>query len=354
MPVKKKSAKPSVKKVVKLKIKTDKKMVRVKASIKSKRKLLVRKKKGGNLLTGLAVFQLGSKALHKLYSIKKAYDYDKGYSVMNVQVKDKDDAIKVAFDPKISGDWKGESGLSLLFLKEHLMKEYSNACTLSDDVAQVQFRTGSLDIPTNIIRIKNDVIFQDWESMAYPDMFFKQELDKCNKRFFIINISTISSSGLGHANMLIIDKTKGIVEHFDPYGSNMYHAWLTGASVVAKRLKTIFSSIGYNYLSVGQTCPVIGPQAYEELLLCSESMIPQLTNKVGMCLVWSLFFVHLRLKYPNEDSKMLISNAIGNMGTDLCKFIKGYAQTILELAKNYELVKDNTSGIVVDYRPKTG
>jgi hypothetical protein len=275
---------------------------------------------------------------------------------MSININNEKEAIQVAFDPKINGEWKGHAGLQMLYLKEYLLRKFNNACTIPDNIVQIQLIIDKVSNAIYLGTIDNNL------KQTFPNSidFFKQLINNCNKRFVIIPILILVSGISGHANMLIVDKVDGTVEHFEPHGkllgnilgsiSSFFN--LNGGTNLYGYFKELFNSIGYAYLSPNQTCPLIGPQMIEELVLCHELMIPQIKNKIGMCMIWSLFYAHLRLTYPDAEPVELINNALKNMGTDLCKFIKGYAQTIIEMSKKYNLVVDEKTGIVFDYKSK--
>jgi hypothetical protein len=321
--------------------------------------------KGGNLLTDSLMehtipsaikFYTSpvSTSIYSMFAVKKAYDYNKEYSVMSVDIGNEKEAIQVAFDPKVHGEWSGSPGLQMLYLKEYILKKFNNACSIPQNIMQIMIFMLPSNNSVNLIYL-NDSLQRQLPND--PKVFFKTIIDGCNKRFVIIPLLlAMENVPIGHANMLIIDKIDGTVEHFEPYGSSpgnilSFFTHKDRKLSVYKYLKEIFNDIGYAYLSPSQTCPLIGPQMVEEFM-CHELMIPQIKNKIGMCLLWSLFYIHLRLSNPDLEPIELINNSVKSMGTDLCKFIKGYAQTILEMSKKYDLVRDQINGLVVDYKPK--
>ena len=299
---------------------------------------------------GLVGTVLLSKLAHKVYVKRKAYEFNKSVSIVELKLEKDGEGIKINFDPEKGGSWKGEPGLAILYLKEYLLKKFNNACTFPDDFVQIRFDSSPGFAFGGIIKIHNGAM------VAYPkhnaeDMAssLKGFINDCSKRFVVIPIAIFSYANTGHANLLIVDKQKKVIEHYDPYGSNGLFAALTQSNVLSKRIEETVQYLGYTFVPLEKTCPLFGPQSREELYKCSEAMIPQIQNKIGLCLIWSLFFIHLRLTYPDLDPKETITKSIKSLSGDFCKFIKAYAQEVIIFSEKYDIVKDKNTGMAIDY-----
>lgn len=240
-----------------------------------------------------------------------------------------DDTFEYIYNPNSKEKWKGDPGLSRLFLLEFLKSKYNNFC-VDDKYIQIQFTvfaTVNFLKSDNIANLKNPIETSD---------IFKDMIKNCSKRFLIIPINIQNVIGIGHANMLIYDKNKNTLEHFDSNGSSVY---IHADNVLTK----VCDILKIEYLNPQKTCPYFGPQMKE--MLCWSKL-----ESVGFCLVWSLWFVELRLKNPDTQSKELISKASSNLGLGICKFIASYAQFIQNLSTKYNIVE--TNGFVVGFSKK--
>lgn len=342
-PIKKDSSKSSIKKTVIAKPQKD----------TGSSSGVIKKKRGSSLFFKVAAPLASAALLYGLFALKKKHDFNKEYSEISINIKDEKEAIKVAFDPKINGEWKGETALQMLYLKEYLLKKFNNSCTVDNNISRIMFYLEDGEV-NGVTIMKGELVYLMNRDKSE---FFGSQINFCDKRFVIIPILIMVAPGVFHNNILIVDKKNNTVEHFEPHGASYskISSIFNNENIIKKlyiELKTTFGKIGYTYLSPNQSCPLIGPQMLEELVLCSELMIPQFKNKIGMCMIWSLFYAQLRLTYPERDSIELINSSIKSLGTDLCKFIKGYAQTVLAMSKKYNLIVDKQSGAVMGYTEK--
>jgi hypothetical protein len=118
---------------------------------------------------------------------------------------------------------------------------------------------------------------------------------------FSIWRSTIDMQGLeptGHQNLLVIDKHNPTIEFYDPNGSE-YHHMRNGKHVINSVLKKISEFVPvteFNILEYENTCPSRGIQTYEQ-----NNYDP---NEIaGYCVLWTLFLLHLRIKYHKSNPK---------------------------------------------------
>lgn len=307
-----------------------------------------------NLIKG-AVATLGAGLLG--YSAYKVYEYSKiitkQKSITNL-FNNKDEVVDFLYNPNYKGEWKGDPGLASLFFKEYLLTKNKNACTFDKEILMLKFGINFLNL--NVVKIKiidnkRSIILDQLSIDEIPE-FFKNLLNNCKTEFVVIPIAFTTESlmpMLGHANILIYNRKKNIIEHYEPYGAN---AFTNDHNDYYKKLKKIFNEINIVYCNPANTCPLIGPQKRENL--CPNIVFNVKT--VGFCLIWSMWLAELRINNPNVNSKQLIENEIkkiqrNNVG-NICIFIVSYAQFIFDFSKKYDLIVDAATGFTIDYTKK--
>jgi hypothetical protein len=283
------------------------------------------------------------------FALKKVKDYYTKTTTLSVKINSEEEAINVIFDPKEAGLWGGDPGLSSIFLNEHLYK-LPNVC---DSKKYKKYRLifahdSSMAIADGTIatQVSTEEMVKKMEEMI-------RYAECSSKRFFIFPILVITLQG-GHSNTLIYDSKNKTMDHFEPYGSNNLMDTLGGLSAIQSLVQNICNRLDIKYNSPNEVCPRLGFQSLEQLK-CPVLRILRnnFKTKIGFCLVWSLFFIELRLKNPDVPSKDMIKKAIDNLGVNLCNFIAGYAANVVRFSKNYDLVLDPATKLVVDYKEKS-
>jgi hypothetical protein len=291
------------------------------------------------------------------YGVYKGYQYakivTKQKSISNL-FNNKEDVVNFLYDPKYKGEWKGDAGIASLFFREYLLTKNKNACTFDKEILVLRFGINFLNlnvVKIKIINNKRSIILDTLSIDEIPE-FFKNLLNNCKTEFVVIPIAFTTESlipNIGHANVLIYNRNKNIIEHYEPYGSN---AFTNDHDDYYKKLKKIFNEINIVYCNPANTCPLVGPQKRENL--CPNIVFNVKT--LGFCLIWSMWLAELRINNPNVNSKQLIENEIkkiqGNNVGNICIFIVSYAQFILEFSKKYDLIIDKETGITIDYTKK--
>jgi hypothetical protein len=131
----------------------------------------------------------------------------------------------------------------------------------------------------------------------------------------------------GHAGAIFIDQKSGIMERFEPHGYdelNKKETWFRSEKL-NDALDKLAKKLGLKYISPEQVCPVHGPQHIQ-----TRENIPHW--KKGTCLLWSMWFLFNRLKYPEEDSiklqerlmKQIKKEGKGKKKDEYTKFIEKF------------------------------
>ena len=144
------------------------------------------------------------------------------------------------------------------------------------------------------------------------------------KRFFILTVMLIVPGKSGsHANIVVIDLHEKTIELFEPHGKRTELSTLDsleGAYHMSDRLlKKMFSQVlpEYVYISPQNYLPTYGLQA-------------RIDAYTGLCVTWSIMYVHYRILNPSIDRKTLVRY----MSTLKKQFLLKYAKYIEETIKN--------------------
>jgi hypothetical protein len=163
-------------------------------------------------------------------------------------------------------------------------------------------------------------------------------LKKCktdDARFIIIplvlkaNVERNRNPHATHQNMIIFDKQTKELERFDPWGYSANH--YKPEKLNEKLLLFFNKHIKAKTLVVAESfCPRRGPQIWEGLGSIRRG------DPGGFCVMWSLWWLSLRLKYPNIDRKVLMEKAKlkaeGPEARFFRRFIRNYSDFIARMA----------------------
>jgi len=194
--------------------------------------------------------------------------------------------------------------------------------------------------PKFVLKYKNYIvnsafiIYYDINEITIP-VDLKNTIQDCisknNIRFiysgFIIDSS--NNTGISHVNMIVIDLFKKTVERFEPHGKYMvtdkYEVTMTKS--IDDMIKTQFMELSglndFKYISPVNLEPVIGPQLIGDLF-------------TGMCVTFSMIYLHLRLMNPDVKPKSIVTY-LTNLKTNGVKdMISRYARFIEDTLKNHQ------------------
>ncbi len=183
--------------------------------------------------------------------------------------------------------------------------------------------------------VSNSISYNyDKDFLAFPKNLTNILQNCSNKRFIYINfIIYWESFDLTHSNVIIIDNLEKTIERFEPRGKSDIN---DPELLIAKKIDSKFSSstlklLGLSdfiYLSPIKTLPLIGPQsianAYE-----------------GMCVTYSLLYLHLRIMNPDINRDIIIKYLISKTSDELLNIILRYAKYVeIILKRKSNIVKE--------------
>lgn len=165
-----------------------------------------------------------------------------------------------------------------------------------------------------------------------------------------------------HQNIIIIDLKEKKAEYFEPHGGlysknfnkiesikkkdNFYKELYKNSRKIYLELKPIFKKLKIKFILPHQYLDIDDFQNVESSIeIYNKTSSQRKEDLEGYCLVWCLWFVSLRLKYPNTDLKELVQSAKSILKNDYTyrNFIRNYAKDIY--IKNNKLLKENKLNI---------
>jgi hypothetical protein len=158
---------------------------------------------------------------------------------------------------------------------------------------------------------------------------------------YVIVFLHIYNKSMSHANVLIFDKEKKIIVHFEPHGKlNGYIGKLyeTMKNIFKKELK------GFKYIAPLEYLPNNAYQVMDNQNLYNKKV----GDRLGYCGAWCFWFVELYINNNKYDLKSLVDKSIKKLINTKYTFIdhiRNYANNLNE--KNVELL--NNYGIKYNY-----
>ena len=156
------------------------------------------------------------------------------------------------------------------------------------------------------------------------NMTFIKEIKHCmKKRFVPINFEIVIPSVGTHANMIIIDTKKKTIELFEPHGNRSEKSELESISKayskISKQIQIFFKQYlpDYKFIPPSKIEPKHGLQ--ERLDFFS-----------GLCVTWSILYLHYKILNPDVNSKTLILHIDKTMNKNKLLRYTRYVEDILK------------------------
>jgi len=135
--------------------------------------------------------------------------------------------------------------------------------------------------------------------------FIKNNNSKNDKRFILIKLSLVllKNTDVRHANYLIVDNKKQIVERFEPYGDIEIENSIEINKIIEKK---ICSKIKYKFV-FSQLYP--GFQIKSDEL---NSFNKNIGDPSGYCLAWCYLYIEVKLMFEEDITSKIIENYVNN------------------------------------------
>jgi len=195
------------------------------------------------------------------------YHYRKYYNTftfLKAILKKNKQVRKLVCIPKVGSDWMKSA------LQVHLMKSVNNP---------------------NVVPLDSNVTISS----------FIKEVKRClsKARFVPISIVIVVSYKGTHANMVFIDTHKKTIELFEPHG---YRPDKSNLEDISKGYFKVYKFIKKFFTQHLPNFTFIRPSEYEPM----DGLQGKVDAYSGLCVTWSILYVHYRLLNPNVSPKTLI------------------------------------------------
>ena len=129
---------------------------------------------------------------------------------------------------------------------------------------------------------------------------FVEEIQRCmSHRFIPISLEIIVPRVGTHANVLLIDSKLNTVELFEPHGGRNSDSELESISRAYYKINKNIKRFFKQYFP---RLKFISPSTYEP----TEGLQARLDAFSGLCVTWSIMYLHYRILNPDVSPKKLI------------------------------------------------
>ena len=146
---------------------------------------------------------------------------------------------------------------------------------------------------------KKNLTLKPVDSINSQSKFVKKIKHCLKHRFVPINLQLIVKRNNTHANIILMDSMKKTIELFEPHGNRSVSSHLESISQgyyrASKAVRKFFKQHFPSY-------KFIPPSKYEP----SEGLQDKIDAFSGMCVTWSILYIHYRLLNPDVSQKDLV------------------------------------------------
>ena len=261
--------------------------------------------------------------------------------IKDIKLKEPFDIIRKSFDPKYTGRWNGKGFNKTILLNTYIKEKYH-------DLFYTVPYTG-LYLGYNREAKQNQL----WILGFYKNgnrQVIKGHLDEISdyikaarntmKRFSYYNISHIMLDGGGHAISILYDRKTDELEVFDMNSESQEEF-----KKLRKKLKLLMEAIYHKGIKIHYLARCIRFGQLENEKNCEDYAKYRTKYFIpGPCLIWTLWYLELRLKNKQLSREQIIEKAIkqftGNSNL-VCRTIIGYAQFIEKFVNDYTIIYNN-------------
>jgi ankyrin repeat protein len=226
-------------------------------------------------------------------------------------------------------------GMLLLHKFKKIISTLNNKNLITND----QINTYYLQMGIYKNDFMNYVITWLYQSLFFPENFniiINNYINDDNINFLIIPLTIEIDIG-AHFNIIIIDKSRHIIERMDPSGKDYPPNFNYNPKLLDTLLKIYFKDYfkNFNYLDPELFIPKLGFQAYENL---ENYKTKKIDDPSGFCIAWCIWYAQNRLKYYMINPKKLIILLIKKIKYNNFTFkniIRNYANLITDYRDNF-------------------
>lgn len=170
--------------------------------------------------------------------------------------------------------------------------------------------------------------------------FIKNNSGSKNKRFILIKLSFVllRNTDVRHANYLIVDNKKRIVERFEPYGNIEVENSIQLNKIIEKK---ICSKIEYKFV-FSQLYP--GFQIKSDEL---NSINRHIGDPSGYCLAWCYLYIEVKLMFEEDITSKIIENYVNKDFKKEFNQISDNTNKYLYFIRYYSKYLDNEKNLLL-------
>lgn len=188
---------------------------------------------------------------------------------------------------------------------------------------------GPEDLTTDDIRCRLVAPY----ALRYSMKIYIKFLKDCfkNKRMTIIPIALYDINRLGHANMLIYDNEKKVLERFEPHGSLSPSEYNPDELDKALTKFATYLDPTATYISPKEFCLRNGPQTVETI---TEQQLGT-GLQIGSCGIWSLLYADIRLSKPDISQKsvnIFLANSVHKKDPTILHYVVKVVSMMISLS----------------------
>ena len=174
-------------------------------------------------------------------------------------------------------------------------------------------------------------------------LYLKKLLNSNKCRFILLKLTIITSGNSTHANIIIFDKTRGILERFEPYGKLPYLESDELDEMIEKEIGKYFSDYlkkKKKKLEYFSRTKSMNDVSFQTISKDEELPVRKYGDPVGYCLAWTFWYLEMRIKNPDIHPRKLIKKSVelinkkGKSIYSFIDFIRNYASKLDSLKNN--------------------
>lgn len=252
-------------------------------------------------------------------------------------------ASKLTGNPQV---WRPNLMYFTLYF-EYLRNRYgSTLMTLSDHFLQIN----SKRLTISYSKFKPIDPYLTVLDLHSSESVISREFSNSTARFYILPVviawARTGADAGSHQNVLVIDKLRKECEIFEPYGdiNKVVSKEVFNAQEYLLLIKQLMNHLNrrgkmYKVFSPTDFLPPIGMQLLYERYCTNEKIY----TEIGFCMVWTMWFIEQRLKYPGKNRKFIIKYITsrvksGELIEYICKIPQNYALFIDKLYRSKSLL----------------
>lgn len=219
----------------------------------------------------------------------------------------------------------------------YLLKKHNNVCsTLTTDFIENQdiydfYKSIGILMNNRSEFLNFEIVWVNFKLYLVDDFITKvKNCINSNAKYIIIPLGIELKEG-SHANYIIYDVSRNIIERFEPHGSTIPPGLNYNPELLDKILYSRFKEINENiiYLKPSDYLPKISFQLLDIL----ENKKKKIGDPGGFCALWAIWYVDMRILYNEVEPAKLVKKLIKSIkenNISVKNMIRNYAANVIK------------------------